>query len=106
MKKVTYINESGLVRCGMCSVMAGESAYLPRSAFSDGMLERAEKCNSSKTSGVVVCLRCNKDRQEKEFKTKIERGEIADRNAVQKDETDGLYRQFVFPKQQQKRAVK
>ncbi len=100
MKKVTYINETGLVRCGMCSVRAGESAYLPRSAFSYGMLERAEKCNSSKTSGVVVCLRCNKDRQEKEFRTKVELGEIADKNAAQKDDTDGLYRQFVFPKQQ------
>jgi hypothetical protein len=98
MKKVTYINETGLVRCGMCSVMAGESVYLPRSAFSDGMVEAAERYASSKKGGVVVCLKCNKYRQEKEFKTKVERGEIADKYEVHRDKTDELYRQFVFPK--------
>jgi hypothetical protein len=106
MKKTTYINESGLVRCGMCSVKAGESAYLPRSAFSEGMVDAAESYNSSTKGGVVACLKCNKDRKEKEFKTKVERCQIADKNAAQKDETDGLYRQFVFPKQQQKRVTR
>jgi hypothetical protein len=103
-KKPVYINESGLVRCGMCSTKAKKQVYLDPSKFTEGMLDSARFAHTTGRGRCIACIQCFKAKQIKEFKRKAAKGSIKPEYAYH-DTTfghpkpgDELYRQFVFSK--------